>query len=35
MDEMVIISLSLNGVEWMELGTFNYTDFKVDYIGQP
>lgn len=33
MSEPIEVSLTLNGVEWIKLGTFHYFEPKIDWIG--
>ena len=35
MDQPSMVSLSLNGVEWIPLGLFTYFEPEVDWIGYP
>ena len=33
MSEPIHVSLTLNGVEWISLGSFHYFEPKIDWIG--
>lgn len=33
MQEQIQVSLTLNGVEWLPLGSFQYFEPKIDWIG--
>ena len=33
MQEQIQVSLTLNGVEWLPLGTFQYFEPKIEWIG--